>query len=65
MSVFRSVFQPKGLSANILEVSKENGIDVILEEIRSLRLELTENREQLAALREDVNTLVKKQSEIS
>ena len=42
---------------------KENGIDTILEEIRSLRLELAENTEQLAALREDVDTMIMKQCE--
>ena len=34
--------------------------DLILTEIRSLRSDLTENREQLSALREDVNMLIKK-----
>ena len=38
-----------------------NGVfDLILTEIRSLRSDLTENREQLSALREDVNMLIKK-----
>lgn len=39
---------------------KESGFDLILKEIRDLRADLTENREQLTALREDVNMLIKK-----
>ena len=42
--------------------SQGNGIDVILNEIRGLRLELSENREQLTALRRDVNMLIKKEN---
>ena len=40
--------------------SKNGVFDLILAEIRSLRSDLTENREQLSALREDVNMLIKK-----
>ena len=45
---------------NVPEASKESGIELILSEIRNLRSDLTENREQLAALRKDVNMLLKK-----
>lgn len=40
--------------------AKESGFDLILREIRDLRSDLTENKEQLSALREDVNMLIKK-----
>ena len=39
---------------------KESGFDLILREIKDLRSDLTENRDQLTALREDVNMLIKK-----
>ena len=39
---------------------KESGFDLILREIKDIRSDLTENRDQLTAFREDVNMLIKK-----
>ena len=45
---------------NFMIDRKESGFDLILREIKDLRSDLTENRDQLTALREDVNMLIKK-----
>lgn len=59
-ATLQTYFQVESSDKHPTMSSKESGFDLILREIRDLRADLKENREQVTALREDVNMLIKK-----